>query len=70
MGGRRSQPIFYKMVGQLEQMTLMPNLNFFKEAYEKKDVNEYKFRAHTMKGACGYIGAGPLYYSCLRIQLV
>lgn len=37
-------------------------------AVETKDWNQMKIKAHSLKGACGYVGASRLHYACYFIQ--
>lgn len=66
LGGVTS--IFYNMMGRIETTTLIPTLKDLGVAYDKQDYASMKNKAHALKGACGYIGGGRVYYSCARIQ--
>lgn len=37
-------------------------------AFDKKDYEDLKDKAHTLKGPSSYIGAGKLSYACYYIQ--
>jgi len=36
-------------------------------AINKQDFEEFKFGAHSLKGASGYVGASHIHYSCYFI---
>jgi HPt (histidine-containing phosphotransfer) domain-containing protein len=38
------------------------------QAVDSQDWNVMKMKAHSLKGACGYVGASRLHYSCYFIQ--
>jgi len=59
---------FFKMLEKLESMTLLPNLKEISNAYDTSDYLTIKNKAHNLKGASGYIGAGPIHYCCYFIQ--
>ena len=60
--------IFYQMLGKLEKLSLTPALTDIAQAINDRDFNKYKSKAHSLKGASGYIGASNLHYSCYHIQ--
>ena len=60
--------IFYQMLGKLEKLSLIPALTDIASAIEEHDFNKYKSKAHSLKGASGYIGASNLHYCCFYIQ--
>ena len=60
--------IFYQMLGKLEVLSLNPVLEALAQAVEEKDYPKMKSKAHSLKGASGYIGASCLHYSCYHIQ--
>lgn len=65
MGGEAT--IFYKMLGRLETITLLPCLTHLKTAFDGKDTLQFSKKAHELKGSCGYVGAGRLYFACVQI---
>ena len=56
------------MLGKLETLSLNPSLEALAQAVEDKDYAKMKSKAHSLKGASGYIGASCLHYSCYHIQ--
>ena len=58
----------FKMLKNLEAMSLLPNLREIALAVDKKDYSAIKSKAHSLKGASGYIAAGPVHYCCYFIQ--
>jgi len=56
------------MLGKLEMLSLNPSLEALAQAVEDRDFNKMKSKAHSLKGACGYIGASCLHYTCYHIQ--
>ena len=56
------------MLGKLEVLSLNPSLQSLAEAVQEKDYRKMKSKAHSLKGASGYIGASCLHYSCYHIQ--
>ena len=60
--------IFYQMLGKLEMLSLNPSLEALAQAVEERDYSKMKSKAHSLKGASGYIGASCLHYSCYHIQ--
>lgn len=36
--------------------------------YDNQEYEEFKNIAHSLKGSCGYVGAGKLHYACYFIQ--
>jgi len=59
MGGE--ERIFYRMLGQLPKMSLDPSLVDIAKSVDNLDYKDMKEKAHSLKGSCGYIGAGPLF---------
>ena len=59
--------VFIKMLEKLEDMALIPNLKEIAAAVEAKDYLALKNKAHMLKGASGYVAAGPVHYSCYFI---
>ena len=55
------------MLGKLEVLSLNPSLKDLAQAVEERDFNKMKSKAHSLKGASGYIGASCLHYSCYHI---
>lgn len=55
------------MLGKLEVLSLNPSLEALAQAVEERDFPKMKSKAHSLKGACGYIGASCLHYSCYHI---
>ena len=60
--------IFYQMLGKLEILSLNPSLDAMAQAVQDLDYPKMKSKAHSLKGASGYIGASCLHYSCYHIQ--
>lgn len=60
--------LFFKMLEKLEQMALHPNLKELAAQVEKGDYLQMKNKAHMLKGASGYVAAGPVHYCCYQIQ--
>ena len=60
--------IFNQMLGKLEVLSLNPSLEALAQAVEDRDFPKMKSKAHSLKGASGYIGASCLHYSCYHIQ--
>lgn len=60
--------MFFKMLKKLEGMSLLPNLREIALAVDAKDYSAIKHKAHSLKGASGYIAAGPVHYCCYFIQ--
>ena len=65
LGGHRK--IFYQMLGRLEELSLEPALLSIAETVDDRDFAKMKSKAHSLKGASGYIGATNLHYSCYHI---
>ena len=59
--------IFNQMLGKLEVLSLNPSLEALAQAVEDRDFPKMKSKAHSLKGASGYIGASCLHYSCYHI---
>ena len=62
--------MFFKMLKKLEGLSLLPNLREIALAVDAKPRNytAIKEKAHSLKGASGYIAAGPVHYCCYFIQ--
>ena len=60
--------IYYNMLGKFEPMSLLSSLEELRDAVNDKDYAKIKSKAHSLKGASGYIGAGGIHYSCYHIQ--
>ena len=60
--------VFYGMLGQYESMTLNQSMKDIVDKYDNLDYAEFKNIAHSLKGSCGYVGAGKLHYACYFIQ--
>jgi len=60
--------LYYTMLGRLETMSLNTNMKAIAVAVELQDWNQMKTKAHSLKGACGYVGASRLHYACYFIQ--
>jgi len=56
------------MLGKLEVLSLNPSLEALAQAVGDRDFPRMKSKAHSLKGASGYIGASCLHYSCYHIQ--
>ena len=67
LGGELS--IFFMMLGQFENMSLLQSMQNLIPAYDNKDYVDLKDQAHTLKGTSSYIGAGKLSYACYYMQL-
>jgi HPt (histidine-containing phosphotransfer) domain-containing protein len=48
-------------------MSLNSNMKAIAIAVESQDWNQMKTKAHSLKGACGYVGASRLHYACYFI---
>jgi HPt (histidine-containing phosphotransfer) domain-containing protein len=59
--------MFFKMLKKLEGMSLIPNLREIAIAVDAADFSAIKQKAHSLKGASGYIAAGPVHYCCYFI---
>ena len=66
LGGERQ--IFYSMLGKFESMSLLSSLEELRDAVNERDYAKIKCKAHSLKGASGYIGAGAIHYSCYHMQ--
>ena len=66
LGG--DENMFIIMLQNFSKMSIGSNMSQVKEAYDKKDFDKIKSVAHTLKGACAYVGAGKLHYICYFIQ--
>jgi HPt (histidine-containing phosphotransfer) domain-containing protein len=55
------------MLKKLEDMCLIPNLQEIAIAVDAEDFLAIKQKAHSLKGASGYIAAGPVHYCCYFI---
>ena len=60
--------LFYNMLGKLESMSLVPSMKGIADAMVAEDYLDMKAKAHSLKGASGYIGASNVHYSCFQIQ--
>lgn len=49
-------------------MSLSKNMRRIAQAVNQKDWDGMKAFAHSLKGACGYVGASHLHYACYYIQ--
>ena len=65
LGGDRG--LYFLMLARLEEMSIIPNMKSISVAIEKKDYNVVKANVHSLKGACGYVGASRLHYACYFI---
>lgn len=65
LGG--SEANFFNFLSKLEPLSLMPMMAAIKDAVEAKDFYTYKEKAHSLKGASGYVGASHIMYSCYHI---
>lgn len=66
LGGNHK--LYYMMLGRLETMSLNKNMNKIATAMNCQDWDAMKANAHSLKGACGYVGASRLHYACYFIQ--
>lgn len=66
LGGE--QKIFYSMLAKIESMSLNPSMVQMAAALDEKDYEQVKNKAHSLKGASGYIGASIVHYTCFQIQ--
>jgi HPt (histidine-containing phosphotransfer) domain-containing protein len=55
------------MLERLESMSLNKNMQRIAQAVNEKDWDVMKANAHSLKGACGYVGASRLHYACYYI---
>jgi HPt (histidine-containing phosphotransfer) domain-containing protein len=60
--------LYYIMLGRLEVMTLNSSMEQLKLSVEQGDFQNMKMKVHSIKGACGYVGAQILYKICDYIQ--
>lgn len=65
LGGEAS--IYYNMLGKFEPMSLLVTLEELADAMNEQDFTKIKNKAHSLKGASGYIGAAGIHYSCYHI---
>lgn len=66
LGGEKT--IFYSMLGKFETMSLLSTMEELRDAVNELDYSKIKNKAHSLKGASGYIGAAGIHYSCYHIQ--
>jgi HPt (histidine-containing phosphotransfer) domain-containing protein len=59
--------LYYQMLERLESMSLNKNMQRIAQAVNEKDWDVMKANAHSLKGACGYVGASRLHYACYYI---
>jgi len=59
--------LYYQMLERLESMSLNKNMQRIAQAVNERDWDVMKANAHSLKGACGYVGASRLHYSCYYI---
>ena len=60
--------MYFMLLDQLEQMSLLNDTKGVSEAFERNDFQAMKNSAHSLKSAAGYVGAGRLQDSCYWIQ--
>ena len=48
-------------------MSLDPSMKDIATAINNKDFEQFRNKAHSLKGACSYVGAGFVYYCCSHI---
>ena len=64
----QEESIFYNMLAKLETYTLMPCMKDFVAAFDSPNfASQMKSKAHALKGASGYVGAGRVHYACYAI---
>ena len=63
-----SKARFFEFLMNFEDLTLIQSLAAAKKALEDRDNKNLKESIHTIKGACSYIGASRLHYSCYFMQ--
>ena len=56
------------MLAKFEPMSLISTLEELRDAVNDKDYTKIKNKAHSLKGASGYVGAGGIHYTCYQIQ--
>ena len=49
-------------------MSLDPSMKDIATTLDSRDYEQYRNKAHSLKGACSYVGAGIVYHCCLQIQ--
>ena len=59
--------IYFQMLDKFEPLSLIPTLEDLRDAVNEKDYTKIKNKAHSLKGASGYVGAGGIHYSCYHI---
>jgi HPt (histidine-containing phosphotransfer) domain-containing protein len=62
------EDLFYLIMDEFEDMTLMKNLTNMKEDVENKDYKKLREEAHSLKGASGYLAAGRVHKLSEQIQ--
>ena len=55
------------MLEKLEDMVLTKTVKDIINSIDNRDFEQIKLKAHQLKGASSYIGAGRLYYVCYYI---
>ena len=53
--------IYFSMLAKFEPLSLLVSLEEMKDAVNDKDYTKIKNKAHSLKGASGYIGAGCIH---------
>ena len=59
-----NRKLYFSMLSKIEVMALNNCMVAMAEAYREGEWNKMRLSAHTLKSACGYVGAGKLHYSC------
>eukprot|EP00347_Sterkiella_histriomuscorum_P017748 403348147 len=62
------EELYYKLLDNFAQQILLQNVEKMSNAVDSQNMNDLKFYAHNLKGACGYIGVGRLYQACGMIE--
>lgn len=60
--------MYYMMLARFEDMSLIKGMKDIAKHVEELDYLNVKEVAHSIKGASGYVGAGPLHFACYFIQ--
>ena len=62
------EDLFFSMMENFEDMSLIKNLTNLKEFYESRDNKQFREEAHALKGAAGYLAAGKVSDITAKIQ--
>ena len=71
-----TEKMFLLMLSRFEEITLDPIMKGLAECLDNKEGDEaqnacsFKFKAHQLKGAASYMGAGVVYYASNQVQVL